>query len=210
MKFRDLLSWLLALIAVGLVIAGAFATLAALRPEPVEFDSTDVTGVPWGRDLDLLDEDGKPRTLADFRGKVVALYFGYTRCPDACPLTMATLAEAVRLLGAQGARAQVVFVTVDPKHDSAKVLASYVRSFHEDFIALRGDRAATARAAAEFKVETGEHHSSPVFLFAPDGRLRLVAHPEASAQSVAHDMRVLMLGTAQPLIPDVLRAFAAG
>jgi len=192
MNRRDLLSWLLALAAVGAIIAGAFVTLAALRPEPVEFDATDVTGVPWGRDFQLPDQDGSPRGLADFRGKVVALYFGYTRCPDVCPLTLATLAQAVRLLGEDGARVQGLFVTVDPKHDSPKVLAKYVRSFHEDFLALRGDRTATVRATSEFKVEAGEHHSIPVFLFDPDGRLRLIAHPEVSAESLAHDMRLLL------------------
>lgn len=192
MNRRDVLSWLLALAAVGAIIAGAFVTLAALRPEPVEFDATDVTGVAWGHDFQLLDQNGSPRGLADFRGKAVALYFGYTRCPDVCPLTLATLAQAVRLLGADGARIQGLFVTVDPKHDSPRVLAKYVRSFHEDFLPLRGDRAATLRATSEFKVEAGEHHSIPVFLFDPDGRLRLIAHPEVSAESLAHDMRLLL------------------
>ena len=134
-----------------------------------------------------------PHELAEFRGKVVALYFGYTRCPDVCPLTLATLAESVRLLGEDGKRVQVIFVTVDPKHDKPKLLARYVRSFHEGFLALYGDAAATARAAAEFKVEGGEHHSTPVFLFDPTGRLRLVAHPEASAESIVHDIRRVRL-----------------
>jgi len=194
MSRRDVISWLLALAAVGAIVAGAFVTLAALRPEPVEFDATDVTGVTWGRDFQLLDEDGKPRSLADLRGKVVALYFGYARCPDVCPLTLARLGQAVRLLGAEGAQVQGVFVTVDPKRDSANVLKNYVRSFHEDFLALRGDRAATLRTTSEFKVEAGEHHSIPVFLFDPRGQLRLVAHPEASAESLAHDMRLLLQG----------------
>jgi protein SCO1/2 len=194
MSRRDALSWLLALAAVGAILAGAFVTLAALRPDPVEFEATDVTGVPWGRDFHLLDEDGKQRSLADLRGKVVALYFGYTRCPDVCPLTLARLGQAVRLLGAEGTKVQGVFVTVDPKADSANVLKEYVRSFHEDFLALRGDRAATLRTTNEFKVEAGEHHSIPVFLFDPRGQLRLIAHPEASAESLAHDMRLLLRG----------------
>jgi len=194
MSRRDLLSWLLALAAVGAIVAGTFVTLAALRPDPVEFDATDVTGVAWGRDFQLLDDNGNPRSLADFRGKVVALYFGYTRCPDVCPLTLATLGQAVRSLGADGARVQGLFVTVDPKRDSAKVLANYARSFNDDFLALRGDRAATLRTTSEFRVEAGEHHSIPVFLFDADGRLRLVAPPEASAESLAHDMRLLLRG----------------
>jgi protein SCO1/2 len=194
MSRRDLVCWLLALAAVGAVIAGAFVTLAALRPDSVEFDANDVTGVPWGRDFHLLDENGNPRSLADFRGKVVALYFGYTRCPDVCPLTLATLGQAVRSLGADGAQVQGLFVTVDPRRDSATALAKYARSFNDDFLALRGDRAATLRTTSEFRVEAGEHHSIPVFLFDPDGRLRLVAHPQASAESFAHDMRLLLHG----------------
>lgn len=192
MSRRDILSWLLALAAVGAIIVGAFITLSALRPDAVQFDATDVTGVDWGRDFQLLDQDGSPRTLADFRGKVVALYFGYTRCPDICPLTLAALGQAVDLLGADGGRVQGIFVTVDPRHDSATALASYVRSFHDDFLALRGDRDATARTTNEFRVEAGEHHSIPVFLFDTAGRLRLIAHPDASAQSIAHDVRLLM------------------
>jgi len=192
MSRRDVFSWLLALAAVGGIIGAAFATLAALRPDSVEFDATDVTGVAWGRDFHLLDQDGRPRSLADFRGKVLAVYFGYTRCPDVCPLTLANLGDAVRLLGADGTRVQGVFVTVDPKRDSPKVLKEYVRAFHDDFLALRGDSAATLQTTSEFKVEAGEHHSIPVFLFDPDGRLRLVAHPEASAESLAHDMRLLL------------------
>jgi protein SCO1/2 len=208
---RDVISWLLALAAVGAIVAGAFVTLAALRPDPVEFDATDVTGVGWGRDFQLLDEEGKPRSLADLRGKVVALYFGYTRCPDVCPLTLARLGQAVRLLGAESAQVQGVFVSVEPKRDSANVLKNYVHSFHEDFLALRGDPAATRRTTSEFKVEAGEHHSIPVFLFDPRGQLRLIAHPEASAESLAHDMRLLLRGApvAQRITP-VVPLFSAG
>lgn len=188
-----LLSWLLALAIVAAIIGSAFVTLAALRPpDTLEFEATDITNVSWGRDFHLTGHDGKPRELADFRGKVVALYFGYTRCPDVCPTTMATLAQAVRLLGEDGARVQALFVTVDPKHDTRKALARYVRSFHEDFLGLYGNAATIARTTDEFKVAAGEHHSIPVFLFDPSGRLRLVVHPEATAESIAHDMRLLL------------------
>jgi protein SCO1/2 len=191
---RKVLSLVIAPAIVGAILAGAFLTLAAPRPGPetTGFEATDVTGVAWGRDFHLTGHDGKPRELADFRGKVVALYFGYTRCPDVCPLTMATLGQTVRLLGDDGTRVQGVFVTVDPKHDKPKVLAKYVQSFHEDFLALYGNAAETARTAEEFKVEAGEHHSIPVFLIDPSGRLRLVAHPEATAESIAHDIRLLL------------------
>jgi protein SCO1/2 len=185
----------LALAAAATIAATAFVSLGAQDPDTgaLDFEATDVTGVNWGRDFHLAGDDGAPHELAEFRGKVVALYFGYTRCPDVCPLTLATLAESVRLLGEDGKRVQVIFVTVDPKHDKPELLARYVRSFHDGFLALYGDAAATARTAAEFKVEGGEHHSTPVFLFDPGGQLRLVAHPEASAESIAHDIRALLV-----------------
>jgi protein SCO1/2 len=194
MKIRDVLAWLLALLAVGVIVGGAFLTLAALRPDgdAIRFDATDVSGVDWGRDFRLIGDDGRPRELADFRGKIVALYFGYTRCPDVCPTTMAALAQAVQLLGPDGRRVQTLFVTVDPRHDHPQVLARYVRAFHEDFLGLYGDREAVARTAHEFKVEVGEHHSIPVFLLDDNGRLRLVVRPEASAESIAHDLRGLL------------------
>ena len=189
MSIRRVVFWVAVLAALG---AAAGATYFSGRGEDIEFEATDVSGVSWGRDFRLTGDDGSPHELADFRGKVVALYFGYTRCPDVCPLTLATLGESVRLLGEDGKRVQVLFVSVDPKHDKPKVLARYVRSFHQSFLALYGDTAATARTAAEFKVEVGEHHSIPVFLFDPGGRLRLVAHAEASAESIAHDVRLLL------------------
>jgi protein SCO1/2 len=194
-NLRRLVGSALALAAVVAIAAAAFVSLAAQYPdtENADFEATDVTGVNWGRDFHLTGDDGAPHELAEFRGKVVALYFGYTRCPDVCPLTLATLAESVRLLGEDGKRVQVIFVTVDPKHDKPKVLAEYVRSFHQGFLALYGGAAATARTTAEFKVEGGEHHSTPVFLFDPTGRLRLVAHPEASAESIVHDIRALLV-----------------
>ncbi|MFL6571992.1 MAG: SCO family protein [Burkholderiales bacterium] len=190
MNLRRVVASVLALAAVAALAAGA---LISTESEEIEFEATDVSSVTWGRDFRLTGDDGAPHELAEFRGKVVALYFGYTRCPDVCPLTMATLAESVRLLGEDGKRVQVIFVTVDPKHDKPRLLARYVRSFHEGFLALYGDAAATARTAAEFKVEGGEHHSTPVFVFDPVGRLRLVAHPEASAESIAHDIRRLLV-----------------
>ena len=194
----NVLRWLAAALAVVVIVAGAFLTLGALRPEPVEpyFDATDVSGVAWGRDFHLTGQDGKPRELADFHGKVVALYFGYTRCPDVCPTTMATLGQAVRLLGSDGERVQGLFVTVDPRHDKPAVLARYVPSFHESFIGLYGDAAALKRTAREFKVEASRNHSTPVFVFDRRGRLRLIVQPAATPESIAHDVRVLL---AQPL-----------
>jgi len=190
----NLLRWLVSALAVVALVASAFLTLAVLRPEPesLEFDAYDVTGVTWGRDFHLIGHDGKPHELADFHGKVAALYFGYTRCPDVCPTTMATLGEAVRLLGNDAKRVQGLFVTVDPSHDKPAVLARYVPSFHESFIGLYGDAQAIERTAREFKVQSSRDHSSPVFVFDPRGRLRLILQPEATPESIARDMRHLL------------------
>ena len=191
-----LLRLLATLAAVAVIIVGASFILAAPRPEAglVHFDATDLSDVTWGRNFELTGDDGRERKLADFHGKVVALYFGYTRCPDVCPMTLAALSEAISLLGDDGARVQGLFVTVDPKHDSPEVLRRYVRAFHHDFVGLYGDRKAIGRTAEEFKVEIGKHHSIPVYLFDANGQLRLMVHPEATAQSIAHDLRALVKG----------------
>src|SRR5437868_15278586 len=155
MATMTLLRLLAALAAAGVIIAGASFTLAALRPDPdaLQFEATDISDVSWGRDFQLTGHDGRERKLAHFRGKIIALYFGYTRCPDVCPTTMAALGQAVRLLGSDGERVQGLFVTVDPRHDKPAVLARYVPSFHESFIGLYGDAAAIKRTARERKVE---------------------------------------------------------
>jgi protein SCO1 len=188
------LRWLAAALAVLVIVGGAFLTLAPLRPDPELFDpdATDLTGVSWGRDFHLIADDGQPRELGDFRGKVVALYFGYTRCPDVCPLTMTNLAQAVRLLGDEADRMQGLFVTVDPKHDKPAVLGRYVRTFDESFVGLYGDSQAMQRTASEFKVEANLHHSAPVFLFDRRGRLRLMLRPEATPEAIARDVRFLL------------------
>jgi protein SCO1 len=173
-------------------LIAALVALATVAFASFALATTDVTGVRWGRDFHLLGHDGKPHELADFRGKVVALYFGYTRCPDVCPTTMAALGQAVRLLGSDAGQVQVLFVTVDPQHDKPAVLARYVASFDQSFLGLYGDAQATRRTAREFKVESGRDHSAPVFVFDPGGRLRLVLRPGATPESIAHDVRLLL------------------
>src|SRR4030095_6112122 len=113
---------------------------------------SDVTGSSFGRDFALTDADGKARTLADYRGKAVVVFFGYTQCPDVCPTTLVTLAEAMKKLGADADRVQVLFVTVDPERDTPALLSQYVPAFDPRFVGLSGDAAATERVAKEFKV----------------------------------------------------------
>ena len=187
------------LVAAALPLAGC----DWLAPAKTPFHATDVTGAPMGRELALPDYNGVPRTLADFRGKVVLVNFGYTRCPDVCPTTLSDLASAVRKLGPEGARVQVLFVTVDPKRDTPELLKNYVPAFDARFLGLRGDAEATAKAEKEFRVYAAERegktpdsytvdHSAQVFAFDPEGRLRLVISPGTAPDDIAADLRLLL------------------
>ena len=196
---------LLIAVAVAALLIGAFVAFTTLRPggAPPKFDAVDITGVDWGRGFELTDHHGKRRTLADFRGKLVLLFFGFTSCADICPTTMAKLGEVMRLLGADADRVQGLFVTVDPKRDTPQVLAQYVPAFHPAFLGLYGTELQTASAAKEFKVyfqaqkpdSSGFYtvdHSGPVFALDRRGRLRLLIRPEINAESVARDLRILL------------------
>lgn len=196
------------------MIARSFAlTLAAALlvacgqpapPQPV-FASTDISGVPWGRDLQLADHQGRPRKLADFHGKAVMLFFGFTHCPDVCPTALSDMARVRAQLGAEGQRVQGLFVTVDPKRDTPQLLAQYVPAFDSSFLGLRGDEKATAAAAAEFKVffapqkpdARGNYtidHSGAIFVFDPQGRLRLLMRPGMGVDAMAADIAKLLKG----------------
>lgn len=197
--------WIALLGAGALALAlGLFAAFGLVRSGSTpKFEAVDITGVEWGKDFKLTDHTGRVRTLADFRGKAVAMFFGFTNCPDMCPTTMAKLGEAMRLLGADAARVQGLFVTVDPKRDTPQVLSQYVPAFHPSFLGLYGDADATARTAKEFKVyyhlqqpnEQGFYsvdHSGQLLVFDTDGRLRLLMKPDLSPETMAHDLRLLL------------------
>ena len=126
--------------------------VVACGPAAPTFRGSDVTGIGYGRDFHLYDHHGQPRTLADFRGKVVALFFGYTQCPDVCPTTLSELATALQRLGPDAARVQVLFVTIDPQRDTPELLSRYVPAFNPTFLGLYGDAAATAAVAKEFRI----------------------------------------------------------
>ena len=181
--------------------------LSACSPDGPKFKASDVTGASFGHDFALTDPAGKTRTLADFRGKAVVVFFGYTQCPDVCPTTMSTLAEAMKLLGPDADRVQVVFITIDPERDTPALLAEYVPAFDKRFIGLSGDAAATERVAKEFKVIYQKQpgptpstytmdHSAGVFMFDPAGRLRLYAGHAQTPDLYAHDLRELLHGAA--------------
>jgi len=168
----------------------------------VSFRNTDITGANYGKDFALTDHTGKKRTLADFRGKVVVVFFGYTRCPDVCPTTLADLRLAREQLGEDGKRVQVLFITVDPERDTRQLLASYVPAFDPSFLGLYGDAAATARVAKEFKVfyqkapgkTPGSYtvdHTSGSYVFDPQGRLRLLVR-QGSVPNLVADLKTLL------------------
>jgi protein SCO1/2 len=191
---------LVAIVATAVLLAAGCA-----RPNTESFKATDVTGAPFGRALQLTDHTGKPRGLDDFKGKVVAVFFGYVQCPDVCPTTMTMLREVKEKLGPDGAKLQVVFVTVDPERDTQEVLSAYVPAFDPTFVGLRGDLEATAQAAKEFKIFYAKSpgttptsytvdHSSGIFVFDPQGRLRLFANPSIKVDDYVHDIRLLLAG----------------
>ncbi|MCR4297884.1 MAG: SCO family protein [Gallionella sp.] len=170
---------------------------------PSPFHASDVSAMFTEADFRLTDHNGKTRTLADFRGKAVALFFGYTHCPDMCPTTLADLAQAVRLLGSDAGRVQVLFVTVDPERDTPEMMAQYVPAFHPSFLGLHGDEQATAQATKAFYVGYQKQptlygynvdHSLGTFLVDPQGRVRLRAPHAQRAEWFADDIRLLLGG----------------
>lgn len=167
-----------------------------------KFKLTDVTGANFGKELALTDHNGKPRTLADFRGKVVTVFFGFTHCPDVCPTTLAEMALVAKELGRDADKLQVLFVTVDPERDTREVLSRYVPSFNSSFLGLYGNAEQTARAAKDFKIfiqkqpsSGGSYnvdHSAGTYILDQQGRLRLFAQYGRGAAALLHDIRVLL------------------
>lgn len=194
------------LLAIGLVVVAASFLGGCERPDAAaKFQLTDVTGANFGKELVLTDHNGRPRTLADFKGKVVVLFFGFIHCPDVCPTTLAELAQVARELGPDASKMQVLFVTVDPERDTPDVLKQYVPSFYPDFLGLYGDAAATARVAKEFKIFYQKQpqagggytmdHSAGTYVLDQQGRLRLFAQYGAGAPALLHDIRILLQGS---------------
>ena len=184
----------------------ALALAACERAAPaVKFNAVDLTGAEYAHGFALPDFDGKPRTLADFKGKVTAVFFGYTQCPDACPTTMAALAGVAKALGPDAGKLQVVFITIDPARDTAPLLKNYVTNFNPAFLALRGDDAQTKAVAKEFKVfyekvpgKTADSytmdHTAGTYLFDTQGRIRLFARQNTDVEPLAADIKALIAG----------------
>ncbi len=172
--------------------------------QPARFHAGDVTGKYAQADFHLTDHNGKPRSLSDFRGKVVVVFFGYTHCPDVCPTTLANLAHTLRLLGKDADRVQVLFVTIDPERDTREILAQFVPAFHPAFLGLYGDAQATAITAKNFMVDYQKvpakkgyfmDHTTFTYLIDTQGRVRLLAGERESDDWLAQDIRLLLAST---------------
>jgi protein SCO1/2 len=190
-------------IAAAIVCAVLAAACGRIGGSATPFKAVDVTGAPLGGELRLTDHNGKPRSLADFRGKVVLVNFGYTQCPDVCPTTLADLAAAMKKLGADASQVQVLFVTVDPKRDKPELLRQYLPAFDASFLGLYGDEGATKKVTNDFRIYAQERpgrtpetytvdHAAQTFVFDRQGKLRLVMGYGMAPEAIASDLRVLL------------------
>lgn len=190
---------------VATVCALAALMLAGCEPpaQPPSFVATDITGATFAGDFRLTDHNGQARTLADFRGKAVAIFFGYIHCPDVCPTTLSDFAQALRQLGPDAERVQVIFVTVDPQRDTPELLKQFVPAFNPAFLGMFTDAEALKRLAKEYKVIYQKtsvkaaddyliDHSAGTYVYDPQGRLRLLMPYGSSPDAIAKDLKTLL------------------
>ncbi len=190
-------------IAAGALLISATAIFSACSDKKIEFRGVDITGAEYARELPLTDHNGQSRSLKDFAGKVVVVFFGFTQCPDVCPTSMQELAEVKRMLGADGDRLQGIFVTVDPERDTADVLKAYMANFDPSFLALRGSPEQLAAVAKDFKIYYKKvdgktdtsytmDHSAGSYVYDTSGRLRVYHRYGSGAQALAADVATLL------------------
>lgn len=195
---RRLLAGALAALPLALALPGCTS-----KAEPLPFEGNDITGSHLGRDLDMIDTTGQRRTLADFRGKILLVFFGYTQCPDVCPTAMAQAAQTMQLLGDQARDVRVIMVSVDPARDTPDILGAYVKAFDPSFIGLTGTPEQLDKTARSFKAfyakEPGpspEHyamnHSSAFYLMDREGEARALLGPSLTPEDMAHDIKLLL------------------
>lgn len=181
----------------------ALSALAACSPDALKFKSIDITGADYAKGFALADHNGTQRTLADFKGKAVVVFFGFTQCPDVCPTALTDLAEVKRLLGPNGDKLQGIFVSVDPERDTPEVLKAYMANFDPGFLALRPTPAQLPDVAKAFKIFYKKvegptptsytmEHSAGSYVFDPQGRVRLYTRPAIGAQGLADDIALLL------------------
>jgi len=190
--------WLVATIALAV-----FGLTGCQPSTPPAFQATDITGATFARDFKLTDHNGTVRTLADFKGKAVAVFFGYIHCPDVCPTTLSDFSAALKQLGPQAEQVQVIFVTLDPQRDTPDLLKQFVPAFNPGFLGMFTDADGLKRLAHEYKVVYQKtsvkgaddyliDHSAGTYIYDPQGRLRLLMPYGSSPETIAHDLRILL------------------
>jgi protein SCO1/2 len=193
----------LQLIAGSMAVAALGVGLSACSETKQSFNAVDITGADYAKDFSLKDADGKVRTMADFKGKAVVLFFGYAQCPDVCPTTMTEMAQVKQQLGKDGDKLQVLFVTVDPARDTPEVMKAYMGAFDPNFVALIPTPDELVATAKDFKVyykkvdgktptSYSMDHSAASFIYDPQGRLRLYARYGAGVPSMVADLKTLL------------------
>jgi protein SCO1 len=199
MKKRNALKF----IASCVLLAGAIGMMTACTESKPQFAAIDITGADYAKDFALTDHNGQPRSIKDFAGKVVVLFFGYTQCPDVCPTSMTELAEVKKLLGADGAKLQGLFVTVDPARDTPEVLKNYMANFDPSFLALVPTPEQLVAVAKDYKVYYKKvegktptsytmDHSAGSYIYDTQGRLRLYTRYGSGAPAMAADIKLLL------------------
>ena len=187
-------------------MAGGATMLGACSPGKPSFHGTDITGADYAKDFALTDFNGRPRTLQDFKGKAVVMFFGFTQCPDVCPTTMTEMAQVKQLLGPDGDKLQVLFVSIDPERDTPEVLKAYMGSFDPGFLGLyAASPEALAALAKDYKIyfkkvdgktptSYSMDHSAQSYIYDPQGRLRLYSRYGSDPKLVAEDIKLLLGG----------------
>lgn len=186
----------------AMAAGAALAVLAGCKSEP-KFQGTDITGSHLGRDMAMVDGAGRLRTLADYKGKVLVVFFGYTHCPDVCPTVMSELAQAMKLLKDDAKKTQVIMITVDPQRDTGAVMNAYVKAFDPHFVGLTGTAEQLHKTAQSFKAyyakapgptpeEYAMNHSSSFYLLDQQGEARVLLNGDAPAMTIAGDIRQLL------------------
>jgi protein SCO1/2 len=189
-------------ITASVFFAAAMSLLSGCGDKP-QFAAIDITGADYAKDIALTDHNGQPRSLKDFAGKVVVLFFGYTQCPDVCPTTMTELAEVKKLLGADGDKLQGLFVTIDPARDTPEVLKAYMGNFDPGFLALIPTPEQLPLVAKDFKIyykkvdgktptSYSMDHSAGSYIYDTQGRLRLYTRYGSGAGALASDIKLLL------------------
>ena len=191
-------------VAACALLASAGGLLTACQPDKPQFKAIDITGADYAQGFQLTDFNGQPRSLADYKGKVVVVFFGFTQCPDVCPTTMNEMAQVKKLLGTDGDKLQVVFISIDPERDTPEVLKAYMGSFDPSFAGLyTASPDALAALAKDFKIyykkvdgktptSYSMDHTAASYVYDQQGRLRLYARYGMGAQAMADDIRLLL------------------